>query len=349
MSLRPEALSGARYLVTADQVNADGRHVWPFNAAFPVDVLQHTLSGAKPFRMNQHDYFELVFLISGKLVWQIQDSFLTETEGDLFVMTSPRFHRLTEQSDAEIEVRSLFFDRNLLASAAGSDSAYLDYLFTRSSNQQHLVPRDTGLPRKVDDLMKEIARELPASSDRARLCVRTYIKMILVLLMDHVATLGPRQSTAQRREKSLDRLKPLFDIIERGYASRISTEDAADVVNMSLSTFRRTFMHLTGQSFVQYLNTFRIAKAQKLLASSEMPISEVCLEVGFCDQSYFGMIFRRFTQMTPRHYRQQILDLLERQPKPIPGLVPARATQLTFNSVHDGKPILSSGFDSIQL
>jgi AraC-like DNA-binding protein len=314
-------------LVTENQVNADGVHEWPFDPSFPVDALEHSLSGTRPFRMNRHDYFELVYLISGELVWQVQDSFVTQSEGDLFVMTSPKFHRVTERSGPQADVRSLFFDRHLLASVAGSDFEYLDYLFTQAAIQRHLVSAETNLPGEVDALIREIARELPARSDRARLCIRTYVKMILVLLIDHIAVPGPRHSTASRRQESLDRLKPLFDRMERDYAGKISTEDAAEVVHMSLSTFRRTFQQITGESFVQYLNTFRIAKAQKLLASTDMPISEVCLEVGFCDQSYFGMMFRRLTQMTPRYYRQKANESLDRHSTAVGSPRP-----LTFNS-----------------
>jgi AraC-like DNA-binding protein len=349
LSINRDFASDDTFLVTETQVNADGVHVWPFDPAFPVDALQHSLSGTRPFRMNRHDYFELVYLISGELVWQIQDSFVTQSSGDLFVMTSPKFHRVTERSGPKADVRSLFFDRNLLASAAGSDFEYLDYLFTQASNQRHLVCTDTNLPREVDSLIREIARELPARSDRARLCVRTYVKMILVLLMDHVAVPGPRQSTASRRQGSLDRLKPLFDMMEHNFAGKISTEDAAEIVNMSLSTFRRTFIQITGESFVQYLNTFRIAKAQKLLASTDMPISEVCLEVGFCDQSYFGMIFRRLTQMTPRGYRQKIVERSERQPTNDTTRQAPESTTLVDYPIYSRELMLSSAFESMRL
>lgn len=337
------------FLVTETQVNADGVHEWPFDPSFPVDALQHSLSGTRPFRMNRHDYFELVYLISGELVWQVQDSFVTQSDGDLFVMTSPKFHRVTERSGPKADVRSLFFDRNLLASVAGSDFEYLDYMFTQATNQRHLVCGDTNLPREIDELIREIAKELPARSDRARLCVRTYVKMILVLLMDHVAIPSQRHSKASRRQESLDRLRPLFEMMEREYTGRISTEDAADVVNMSLSTFRRTFLQITGESFVQYLNTFRIAKAQKLLASTDMPISEVCLEVGFCDQSYFGMIFRRLTQMTPRYYRQRANEILERQSATSPAHRPPEIAMSGDNSVYNRDLMFSSAFESAQL
>lgn len=349
MSVNRDLAFADTFLVTETQVNADGVHEWPFDPSFPVDALQHSLSGTRPFRMNRHDYFELVYLISGELVWQVQDSFVTQSDGDLFVMTCPKFHRVTERSGPKVEVRSLFFDPNLLASTAGSDFEYLDHLFTQASNQKHLVCADTNLPREIDQLIREIAKELPARSDRARLCVRTYVKMILVLLMDQVAVPGPRHSSASRRQGSMDRLKPLFDMMENNYAGRISTEDAAAIVNMSLSTFRRTFIQLTGESFVQYLNTFRIAQAQKLLASTDMPISEVCLEVGFCDQSYFGMIFRRLTQMTPRHYRQKIHHNLERQSTNIQTPIPQDAAGLADRPIYKRELMLSSAFEPLPL
>jgi AraC-like DNA-binding protein len=349
MSVNRDLSSVDTFLVTEAQVNADGVHEWPFDPSFPVDALQHSLSGTRPFRLNRHDYFELVYLISGELVWQVQDSFVTQSDGDLFVMTNPKFHRITERSGPKVEVRSLFFDRNLLASTAGSDFEYLDFLFTQASNQRHLVDADTKLPCEIDQLIREIAKELPARSDRARLCVRTYVKMILVLLMDQVAVPGPRHSSASRRQGSLDRLKPLFEMMESNYADRIATEDAAAIVNMSLSTFRRTFIQLTGESFVQYLNTFRIAKAQKLLASTDMPISEVCLEVGFCDQSYFGMIFRRLTQMTPRHYRKTINQSLDRQSTNLSAQHPQESAGRADRPIYKRELMLSSAFEPLPL
>jgi AraC-like DNA-binding protein len=267
--------------------------------------------------MNRHDYFEIVYLLSGTLVWQIQDSFLTANEGDLFVMTCPKFHRVTERSGAKVTVQSLFFDRSLLGSTVGGDFEYLNSIFTDVRNQEHLFSGTTSLPGEIRKLMEEIARELPAQSDRARLCVRAYVKMALVLLMDNMVHADSRYSAANRRQGSLDRLQPLFDALEREHSRHISTSDAASILNMSLSTFRRTFMQFTGQSFVEYLNNFRIAKAQKLIATTDMPISEVCLEVGFCDQSYFGMIFRRLTKMTPRRYRQHIRESIGRHQAPL--------------------------------
>ena len=293
------------FLVSTSQVNAEGVHVWPFDTRCPVDVVRHRLSGQHPFRMNRHDYFEFVYLQSGSVVWQIQDSLLAEEEGDLFMMTNPKYHRVTEHSSSNVYAESLFFNPDLVRSNWGDDFHILGEFFARETALQHVIASESGLPDEILGLIRRISRELPARDDRALLTVKTYLKMILVLLMTHsgvperCATAGP-----DRRRAALDNFKPLFSLLEDRYREAITPNEAAQVMHMSPSNFRRTFKQVTGQSFVSYLNHFRVAKAQELLTTSDMPIADIGLDTGFCDQSYFGMIFRRLTQTTPRQYRQ---------------------------------------------
>jgi AraC-like DNA-binding protein len=65
------------------------------------------------------------------------------------------------------------------------------------------------------------------------------------------------------------------------------------------------FKEVTGQSFVAYLNCYRVSKAQVLLSTTDKPLSDISLEAGFCTQSYFGMVFRKVTGITPLAYRLQ--------------------------------------------
>ncbi len=81
--------------------------------------------------------------------------------------------------------------------------------------------------------------------------------------------------------------------------------------------FMSFFKEGTGQSFVDYLNRFRVDKAKGFLATTNRTISEIGLETGFCTQSYFGVVFRRITGVTPLNYRRQSADGIQRQaPKP---------------------------------
>ncbi|HYP14870.1 MAG TPA: AraC family transcriptional regulator, partial [Bryobacteraceae bacterium] len=106
----------------------------------------------------------------------------------------------------------------------------------------------------------------------------------------------------------LEKLKPLFAHIDANFSRVITVEQAADLVHMSKSTFMRFFREVTGQSFVGYLNRFRIARAEVLLSKTDLPIAEVGLRVGFCDQSYFGLTFRNLLEMTPREYKNRLKE-----------------------------------------
>ena len=63
---------------------------------------------------------------------------------------------------------------------------------------------------------------------------------------------------------------------------------------------------MTGLSFVTYINHYRIERAQALLTKTDQSIADISQQVGYCDQSYFGVIFRRTVGMTPVTYRRRI-------------------------------------------
>ena len=169
----------------------------------------------------------------------------------------------------------------------------------------HVVPAATGIPAQVFDLMLRASADLPAGTHRSRLAVKTYLKMILLLLGDHYATFRGSEDVCSRKHADLNRLAPLFAFIDRSYSEPISVEQAALAVGMSKSSFMRFFKQVAGQRFVAYLNHFRIAKAEALLAATDKTIAEISQEVGFCDQSYFGLVFRHVMGVSPRDYKSR--------------------------------------------
>jgi AraC-like DNA-binding protein len=86
---------------------------------------------------------------------------------------------------------------------------------------------------------------------------------------------------------------------------------------MSESHFMSFFKRVTGLSFVTYCNHFRIERAQALLARTDESMASISQQVGFCDQSYFGTVFRRIVGMTPATWRRRIrTNTLREQPQP---------------------------------
>ena len=296
------------YSVIEPQINAQMVHVWPFFTEFPIDVRFLKFSRKRDIRLNRHDYYEILYLQSGEVVYEVQGRRLPMKQGDLFVVGSTQLHRMGSFVRTPVKIAVLYFLPELIRGTekTGDDIEYLMPFLVQDDGFPHVLPARTGIPAQAFDLMTRAAAELPTRSYRGRLSVKTYLKMILVLLVNHYSAFRGSEDIYIRKQHDFERLTPLFEFIDRNYGEPITVEQAALVVRMSKSNFMRFFKQVTGQPFVTYLNHFRIAKAEVLLTTTDNSIAEVSQEVGFCDQSYFGLVFRSVMGVAPRDYRGQL-------------------------------------------
>jgi AraC-like DNA-binding protein len=295
------------FQVLDPQINAEGTHVYPFEPSFPIDVRFFTLGGGSSVRMNRHHYFELYYVSSGRTGVQIQNRFFPVRKGDLVVIGSNLYHTRIDPPNSHSRLTVLFFEPDLIRSdGTVEEMEYLAPFLTQKPDFPHVIPAGTSLPGEVVGLIHRIHKELPATTARARLTVKTYLKMILVLLVNYYAAYLGTHEDLNRKRAHLERLQPLFDYLEKHYDSPILVEEAAHLCAMSSSHFMSFFKRTTGQSFLSYVTHFRIAKAQALLTTTDKPLASISQELAFCNQSYFGMVFRKVVGATPLSYRRRL-------------------------------------------
>jgi AraC-like DNA-binding protein len=88
--------------------------------------------------------------------------------------------------------------------------------------------------------------------------------------------------------------------------------DLAAIAGQSTSAFSRTFRRHTGMSLVQYVKRLRINLACQILMSDEdLPITDICFEVGFNNLSNFNRQFLAEKGMTPSRFRRLLVDNIE--------------------------------------
>ena len=92
--------------------------------------------------------------------------------------------------------------------------------------------------------------------------------------------------------------------LERHIRDPLSRESVAKAVGISPSHFSRLIHEKKGRTFTDLLNQYRIERACKLLVRSSHSLAEIASETGFCDQSYFSKVFRRYKALTPARYRE---------------------------------------------
>lgn len=296
------------HAVIESQTRADGMHVRPFPPSFPMEVKFLSFSRSQSIRLKRHEYFELLYVYAGSGGYQVQGRELSIVQGDVIILNGLMFHKLSEITAPPFRAIVLYFQPGVLnaAGSTGGQAQYLMPFLLQDERFPHVIPRRVEITKKILELILKIEKELPATTDRSKLVARTYLEMILVLLINHYKGQFATAGSFERRQRTLERLRPIFDYIDLHYPQPIALSDATGIVEMSKPHFMRSFKKATGQSFDNYLNRFRIAKAQALLASTDLPITQVGQAVGFADQSYFGLVFRRLLQVTPREYRKQM-------------------------------------------
>lgn len=94
-----------------------------------------------------------------------------------------------------------------------------------------------------------------------------------------------------------------IDYIVENFAKDITVQCAADISELTPSTFSRNFKKLTGQKFVTFVNQVRVQQACIMLQSSDRAIKTICADVGFRNIANFNRHFLKLVEMTPTEYR----------------------------------------------
>ena len=80
--------------------------------------------------------------------------------------------------------------------------------------------------------------------------------------------------------------------------------DLCQAFHMSRAQLYRKFNALTGQPIGQYLRSFRLHRARKLLEHTDLNISEIAFKTGYKDPAYFTRSFKREFGINPIDLRQ---------------------------------------------
>jgi AraC-like DNA-binding protein len=102
----------------------------------------------------------------------------------------------------------------------------------------------------------------------------------------------------------------VFGHVSKNFKQSIPLDEIAGKVSMTVPAFCRYFKKVTGKTFTQFVNEFRIVHATKLLAENPTSITDICFESGFNNFSHFNKLFKKFTGKSPLKYRNEMKQLV---------------------------------------
>ncbi|WP_053985841.1 response regulator transcription factor [Niameybacter massiliensis] len=100
-------------------------------------------------------------------------------------------------------------------------------------------------------------------------------------------------------------VEKVLEMIAQEYTGHLSIELIADEMGISSSYLSRKFKQVTGHTFGEILNGYRIQKATELLLSHEYKIYEVAEKVGFSEYKSFCTVFKKWVGLSPKEFMNQ--------------------------------------------
>lgn len=88
--------------------------------------------------------------------------------------------------------------------------------------------------------------------------------------------------------------------------SDLTVENIAARFKISTSHLSRIFREHVGITLVEYLNVRRVEESQYYLRHTNKNITAISDQFHFCNQSYFTRIFKKYTGVTPKHFRDEL-------------------------------------------
>ena len=102
----------------------------------------------------------------------------------------------------------------------------------------------------------------------------------------------------------------IFGHVSANFKQPIPLDEISVKVSMTVPAFCRYFKKVTGKTFTQFVNEFRIVHATKLLSENPTSITDICFESGFNNFSHFNKLFKKFTGKSPLKYRNEMKQLV---------------------------------------
>ena len=115
------------------------------------------------------------------------------------------------------------------------------------------------------------------------------------------------QATDDRRSPDalLPHLRRARDLADRHYAEPLDLDALAAVAHVSKYHFVRRFADTYGEPPMRYLTRRRIERAQDLLRTANLTVTEVCMLVGYSSLGSFSSRFHDLVGESPTAYRNR--------------------------------------------
>ncbi|MCI8800262.1 response regulator [Acetatifactor muris] len=105
-------------------------------------------------------------------------------------------------------------------------------------------------------------------------------------------------------EKDMDVVDRIREYIRNHYADNLNAVEIAAHFFLNASYLSAMFKEKAGMNMSAYIEAVRMEKAKQLLKGDRLSVTEIAMRTGYAESNYFSKVFKKYTGMSPRQYRE---------------------------------------------
>ncbi len=246
-----------------------------------------------------HSYFEIIHVLEGTAEMQLNSEYLKARAGDTVLIDNYDIHNVTGECK--------YLVINIEPSQIPHIQTSFDELFPKSMNLKW-IRQNTNY--EVSDMLRDSVKdvfELYKTKPKGyMLLVMSRIYEMLGKIHGYSARTKDGILAVQSKREDLTQLTKTMEYIRNNYMKGISLDDISREIGFTPTYFCRFFKRAMGKTFFEYLNYYRCSKAEVLINTTTMTITEIALEVGFSSISYFDKVYKKFKGKRPSEEKARV-------------------------------------------
>lgn len=261
----------------------------------------HIENAGRSFQIpvHWHDEFEIIYVRSGFLTVSISgESYIGKT-GDAFVVSPGNLHLMGAQTGT-VDYYTFLFPLKYISFRTDD---MLDEKLLEPLNSGHLM-----ICPRVKDTAKELCEQLieiyEAKKDESESKITTQVRTKIIFLQ-FILEMWKKGFVIENDTSGRNTVeKEMVSYIQQNFTEKISLREFGEQFHLSekyISRYFKEHFHITLSQYVTYL---RLEHAKQLLQDTDIPVTDVAMQSGYQNVSYFIRSFQKAYAVSPLKYRK---------------------------------------------
>ena len=267
---------------------------------FRIDHSFHKLHYAM-HSAHSHTYYELFYMMHGNCTISIDNRLFTLSEGNIIFIPANSVHRTSYIGELVPERTYIEFSKDYIETIGQT----LGKNWAKHNLWGHILYIEKEKREKIDFLFREIQKEYDIVDGYSDCCIRQLFQYLIINLvrLDR-NTKDIKEFIANSNNKTNQDMIIAAKYIAENFKNDITLKDVASHLNLNPSYFSSKFKAFNNIGFAEYLRNIRINHAEWYLIETDLSLSDIAGECGFCNSNYFGDTFKLVNGVSPSEFRK---------------------------------------------